>query len=96
MVNPANTKVRVTSVKCPSCNGNGLFWDFEDIRCMWCKGTKRLGREDALHYADQLWMIAGGGYICGDHSLEDRRRMEAKANSIRKLLGALAQEKADE
>lgn len=78
-------KIKVTAIKCPSCKGNGLFMNEPGIACMWCKGAKKLKRKDAIHYANQVWMIAGGGYIAGDHNLEDMRIMEAESAKIRAL-----------
>jgi hypothetical protein len=77
----------VTKVSCPSCKGTGLFLSM-DVPCLWCKGTKKLVASGAKRYADQTYMLAGGGYIDGSHDLADMRRMEAEAEGIYHAVGA--------
>jgi len=88
---PVNDGVRVVSLRitktlCPSCEGTGKFRSL-DFPCMWCRGEKRLPVEKTKQYADQMWMLAGGGYIAGDHDLKEMREMEAKAEGIYELIG---------
>lgn len=54
--------------------------------CLWCRDSHRVSADDAQRYAVQLWVIAGGGYIAGDHDLSDMRRMEAEADQIMVML----------
>lgn len=83
---------RITKIVCPSCKGSGRS-DLFDIRCTWCNGKKRVTVRGADHWSRTMWCIAGGGYIGGDHGLEDCRQMEAEANAARRLAG-LAELKA--
>ncbi|MGY6246217.1 hypothetical protein ACXIUS_01550 [Bosea thiooxidans] len=77
---------RITKIVCPSCKGSGRS-DLFDIKCLWCRGAKRLSVADVDAWSAQVWVIAGGGYIAGDHSLADCRTMEAEANAARHLAG---------
>lgn len=77
---------RITKIVCPSCKGSGRAGLF-DISCLWCGGSKRLRVWDVDAWSQQVWVLAGGGYIAGDHSLEDCRAMEAEANAARRLAG---------
>ncbi len=80
----------IAKVLCPCCKGEKtspeLGWP-----CLWCRfNGESVGRvrvETAARYADQLWMIAGGGYIDGTHSLADMRQMEAEAAGVYQKLG---------
>lgn len=83
----ARVKVRVTSIACPSCGGTGESW--LSLRCDWCKGSKRLSAADAEQYADTIYMLAGGGYIAGDHDLDEMREMERKAEAIHAAIGSV-------
>lgn len=83
------TKLRVTKIICPSCEGSGKFRGL-DVRCMWCCGEKRLPVAQAHRYADQLYMIAGGGYVCGDHGLIQKVEMEARAEAVYAITGTKA------
>ena len=49
---------------------------------MWCEGKGRVNASTAKQYADQTYMIAGGGYLDGTHDLADMRAMEAEAESV--------------
>lgn len=77
---------RVTKIVCPSCKGGGWFVKEFKWRCMWCNGKRRLSADDAARYANQTYMIAGGGYIAGDHDYADMRRMEGEAAQVYALL----------
>lgn len=75
---------RITKILCACCKGKP-----EDSLlgfCMWCSDSKRMSADDAAHYASNLWFIAGGGYIAGDHDLDDMRRMEAEAAAVFALI----------
>jgi hypothetical protein len=82
---------RVTKIVCPSCEGTGKFGSVVmDIPCMWCRGEIRVPVETAHRYADNLWMIAGGGFVCGDHDYTHKIEMESKAAGIYALTGNAA------
>lgn len=79
--------MRITKVVCPSCDGTGLCALFgPDVACNWCKGVKRLPAAEAIGYAETLYTIAVGGYVCGDHGKVDADRMTAKAEAVYALL----------
>lgn len=80
-------KLRLKAVRCPSCKGNGKFLGL-DAPCMWCRGVTKISPKLALRFADHIWMIAGGGYINGDHDLKDMRKMEKEARDIYRFCGA--------
>lgn len=80
---------RVTKIVCPSCKGTGKF-TIPLVSCMWCRGDIRVPVSTAHSYADQLYMIAGGGYICGDHDYEHKAEMERRAEMIYSLTGHTA------
>lgn len=71
---------RITKMVCPGCEGSGKCWLFGT--CQLCAGTKRAPIKRALDHANHIYMLAGGGYICGDHSYDDMREMEAKAERV--------------
>ncbi len=76
---------RVVRMVCPCCCGSGSS-DFV-IRgaafvCGWCRGDGRVQTATALRYADHLFIIAGGGFIAGDHDLADMREIEAQAEAV--------------
>lgn len=79
--------LRITKIVCPSCGGSGKFSTVIDIPCMWCRGEKRLATEKAHDYADNLFMLAGGGFIAGDHDFEHKVEMEKRAEKIYALTG---------
>lgn len=82
------TAVKVTAIKCPSCKGTGKFGgDLFDAPCMWCNGKKKLQKDRAIQYSEHIWMLAGGGYICGDHDLKECRKMEAESSEVRAAFG---------
>lgn len=74
--------MKITKCKCPSCKGTGkgLFGT-----CMWCRGELKLTKADAIRWAEHVYMLGVGGYICGDHNLEDCNQMKGEANAVRKL-----------
>lgn len=76
--------MKITKLVCPSCEGSGLFGLFAcyGTPCMWCCGDKRVPVKTALRYADHIWMIAGGGYVAGDHDLEHKQELEKRAEYI--------------
>lgn len=76
------------AIKCPSCKGSGKFRLYPDWRCLWCDGKKKLRKIDALRYADQLVTLGVGGYICGDHDLEDQKKMLRESDAICRAFGA--------
>ncbi|ORE90954.1 hypothetical protein [Aurantimonas sp. 22II-16-19i] len=82
-------EVRITKIICGSCEGTGECRLLAPAPCLWCKGARRLPTADALHYANTVYMLAGGGYIAGDHDLEVMRKMEAQAECIYALSGAV-------
>jgi hypothetical protein len=82
--------LRVTKVICPSCEGSGKFMSSPVLRCMWCRGETRLPVEDARRYADNLWMLAGGGFIAGDHDFDHKIQMEKRAEAVYALTGEKA------
>jgi len=82
-------KARVIKVICPSCEGTGKFRSL-NAPCMWCRGEKRLPTKKAHRYADNLFVIAGGGYICGDLDLDAKIEMEKRAEKIYALTGERA------
>lgn len=73
------------SVKCPCCHGKKKSPQL-GLRCMWCEGKGRVEGKTAKQYADQVYMLAGGGYIAGDHDLADMRQMEADAEAVYKTI----------
>ena len=86
------TRVRITKIICPSCNGTGQWATFSTslmrpVACGWCKGEKRLPVHVACRYADDLYTIAVGGYVSGDHDIKDRDRMTGEAMAIFKIIG---------
>lgn len=81
------TMVRVTKIICPSCEGTGQFRGM-NIPCMWCRGETRVSVEVARQHADHIWMLAGGGFIAGDHDFDHKVAMEQKAEAIYDLTGA--------
>lgn len=88
-------EARVTKIVCPSCEGTGKFGGgLLNIPCMWCRGEIRIPVETAHRYADHIWMIAGGGFVCGDHDYEQKVDMERKAEGIYALTGNVAPWKA--
>ena len=83
---------RITKIICPCCKGTGLWPSIaealqRDIACNWCGGAKRVATRVARHYADNLYTIAVGGYINGDHDIGTRDRMTAEAVAVFNLLG---------
>ena len=78
--------MKIVAVKCPACYGAGKN-SLLDMKCMWCEGKKRLRRADALRYADHLVTLGVGGYICGDHDLDDQKQMLRKADKICRTFG---------
>jgi hypothetical protein len=76
------SQARVTKIICPSCKGSGKFSPVFDFACTWCKGATRVSVEDGRRYADNVYMLAGGGYIAGDHSHEDMLEMQNRAEQI--------------
>lgn len=82
--------LRITKIVCPSCEGSGKFSTVIDIPCMWCHGATRVPVEKARRYASVLWMIAGGGFIAGDHDFEHKVEMEKRAEKIYTLTGERA------
>lgn len=78
-------RIRVTKLLCPTCEGSGQF--LADFVCPSCRGERRISVDDAIRYADWTYVIAGGGYVAGDHDLDDMRRMEARAEAIYALVG---------
>lgn len=79
---------RVVAIKCPSCKGSGLFMHMARISCMWCKGVKKLRKNEALRFANNLVTLGIGGYICGDHDLPDQKKMLRESDRICKIFGA--------
>lgn len=77
---------RISKIVCPSCTGTGSG-DLFGGTCMWCDGRKRMPVRRVERWSEWIWLLAGGGYIAGDHDLEDRKRMEAEANAARRLAG---------
>lgn len=82
--------LRITKIICPSCEGTGQFRMFGDFDCLWCKGAKRLPVKDARRYADVVWTFAGGDYIAGGSSYEEKIAQEEKAEKIYELTGSKA------
>lgn len=60
------------------------------MNCMWCSGEKRVPVETTRRYADQLYMIAGGGFVLGDHDYNHKIEMETRAENIYRLSGMKA------
>lgn len=83
-------KLHITKIICPSCEGSGEFRTLPGLACMWCNGEKRLPVEKARRYADTIWMIAGGGFIAGDHDFDEKIKMETRAEAIYDLTGSKA------
>jgi len=84
-------EARVTKIVCPSCEGTGKFGvNLLNIPCMWCRGDKRIGVQLARRHADHIYMIAGGGFICGDHDHDHKVEMEQRAEKIYELTGEVA------
>lgn len=79
--------LRITKIVCPSCEGTGKFSSVLDVPCMWCRGNIRISVETGHRYADQLYMLAGGGFICGDHEYDDKVEMEKRAETIYSVTG---------
>jgi hypothetical protein len=74
--------MKITKLVCPSCVGTGKFRGSSEFVCRWCKGGKRVPVGTALRYADNLWVLAGGGYLAGDHDYDYMRQMENRARDI--------------
>lgn len=79
---------RVTKLVCPSCEGSGRFSPVMALKCMWCKGEKRIPVADALQYAQNAYVFAGGGFLNGDYSFDEMVERERKAERIYDLAGA--------
>jgi hypothetical protein len=77
---------RIVAIKCPSCKGSGKFMG-ASFACLWCKGAKKLRRDDALRYANQSVTLAVGGYITGDLDWKERGEMLADADAITSTFG---------
>lgn len=83
--------LRITKIVCPSCEGTGKFrGGLLNIPCMWCRGAIRVDVEEARRYADHIWMIAGGGFVLGDHDYSTKVEMEKKAEFVYTLTGSKA------
>lgn len=82
-------EARITKIICPSCEGSGKFRSL-DFACMWCGGAIRLPVARARHYADHIFMLAGGGFVAGDHDYEHKVEMEQRAEKIYALTGEAA------
>lgn len=80
-------RFRITKILCPSCEGSGRFSTVLNIACMWCKGEKRVPVEIAHRYADHIYMIAGGGYVLGDHDYKHMVETERRAEAIYDFTG---------
>lgn len=72
----------ITKIRCTSCDGSGSMLGLPGIGYMWCQGTGRLSRDDALRHARLGYALAGGGYIAGDYSLDEMRAEEAQAEAV--------------
>lgn len=84
-------EARITKVVCPPCKGTGKFGaGLLNTPCMWCRGKIRISVDLARRHADHVYMIAGGGFICGDHDYEHKRKMEQEAERIYALTGGIA------
>lgn len=83
-------KARLKAIICPCCSGTkrspSIGYD-----CMWCNGTGRVPVVTALRFADQTEAIGRGGYVCGDHDIDDRNRMVAEARAVRAFVADLTQ-----
>lgn len=86
-----NAAFKITKVRCPSCDGTGIWGSMSialgrSLPCNWCNGAKRLPAAEAIDYAENIYTIAVGGYVCGDHDKADADRMTAKAEAVYALL----------
>jgi len=79
-------KARITKLVCPSCEGTGKFSLFGTFPCMWCEGLKRVDTTTAKRYADNIWTLAGGGYLAGDHDIKEKNEMEDRAHLVYSLI----------
>lgn len=86
---PAVPVGRITKIVCPSCEGTGKF-GVNVAACMWCGGDIRIPVATARRYADHIYMIAGGGFVAGDHDYEHKVEMEQRAAKIYALTGEAA------
>lgn len=82
-------EARITKIICPSCEGSGKFRSL-DFACMWCGGAIRLPVARARHYADHIFMLAGGGFVAGDHDYGYKLELELRAEKIYALTGGVA------
>lgn len=94
----AAVKLKVTAIKCPSCEGSVLFFCIpftNEVTCTWCNGAKRLPTEAAKRFAFNLHIIADGGFFAVDHDHQHRRHFEAKAEGIYHLIGEVPSWKSE-
>lgn len=87
---PGSLKVRVIAVKCPCCEGTGIFPGCQKFACPWCKRKKRVDVPTACLYADTYHGIASRGYAAGDYDLLQALEMETKAQAIYDFVGIKA------
>lgn len=87
----AATKVRITKIVCPRCEGTNAY-DIsfrvtgETFPCPVCMGERRVSAALARFYADHLYTCAVGGYVTGDHDVKEKDRLTQKAMDIFRLL----------
>lgn len=75
---------RVTTIICPCCHGGKKrpLLGF----CFWCDGSLKVSSDKAFRYANQVFTLAVGGYVCGDHDWKTRCEMIAEADKVCELL----------
>ncbi|WP_131800139.1 hypothetical protein [Methylobacterium indicum] len=79
----------ITRFRCGSCDGDGMLFSRPGTTCTWCAGAGKLPRAQALRQAETFYALASGGYIAGDHSLDECRQEERRANAVYAAFGVV-------
>lgn len=82
-------KTHITRVKCPVCGGNKVA-RYLPIPCWVCEGTGKATYQKLEMFSGVTESLGGGGYLAGDHSLEDFKHFRKRAEAILQLSHELA------
>lgn len=74
----------ITKIRCPACKGSAK--SPSGFRCLWCDGIGKAKVVNSLRWVSMMKTLARGGYITGDHSLDDMRQMECEAGAVTAFL----------